>query len=487
MPIIAHPHHASMHPSLHQIQQQLQQGQTTVVSRVQDFLVRIEEKKVLNAFLEVFAEEALEQAKEADRLIRAGKSGKLSGMVIGIKDNLCYKGHITSAGSRMLQNYRSPYNATAIERLLEAGAIIIGRLNCDEFAMGGSNENSAFGPVLNPHNHQLVPGGSSGGSAAAVAAGLCDASLGSDTGGSIRQPSSFCGAIGLKPTYGRVSRHGLIAYASSFDQIGPITHHVEDAALLLEVIAGEDAYDSTLSDLPVPSSILQDAGSPESLAIISETLGHPSLDPEIANRLRFILGELTKEGHPVEEAHFPWLDYIVPTYYTLVMAEASSNLARYDGVHYGHRTKKAVDIGSLVTGSRTEAFGTEVKRRIMSGNFILSSGYYDAYYTQAQKVRRVIRDATNDIFKKASFMIMPCTPGTAFPIGALSKDPVQMYLQDIFTVHANMAGIPAVSLPLGRHSNGMPFGIQVCAPPFREQELLSFASRLMKQFSVLEG
>jgi aspartyl-tRNA(Asn)/glutamyl-tRNA(Gln) amidotransferase subunit A len=476
-----------MHPTLHQIQQQVKQGQTKVVSRVQHFLARIEEQKELNAFLEVFAEEALEQAREADLLIREGKAGVLSGMVIGIKDNLCYKGHITSAGSRMLQNYRSPYNATAIERILEAGAIIIGRLNCDEFAMGGSNENSAFGPVLNPHNPELVPGGSSGGSAAAVAAGLCDASLGSDTGGSIRQPSSFCGTVGLKPTYGRVSRHGLIAYASSFDQIGPITHHVEDAALLLEVIAGEDSYDSTLSDLPAPSSILQQAGTPEKLAVIPETLQHPSLDPEIATRLQFILGELKNEGHPVEEAHFPWLDYIVPAYYTLVIAEASSNLARYDGVHYGYRSKQAVDIGSLVTGSRTEAFGAEVKRRIMVGNFVLSSGYYDAYYTQAQKVRRLIRDATSDIFKMADFIIMPCTPGTAFPIGALSKDPVQMYLQDIFTVHANMAGIPAINLPLGVHSNGMPFGIQVCAPPFHEQKLLSFASRLMTRFGGLEG
>ncbi|MFN8208551.1 MAG: Asp-tRNA(Asn)/Glu-tRNA(Gln) amidotransferase subunit GatA, partial [Bacteroidales bacterium] len=416
-----------------------------------------------------------------------GKSGVLSGMVIGIKDNLCYKGHITSAGSRMLENYRSPYHATAVERILDAGAIIIGRLNCDEFAMGGSNENSAFGAVLNPHNQQLVPGGSSGGSAAAVAAGLCDASLGSDTGGSIRQPSSFCGTVGLKPTYGRVSRHGLIAYASSFDQIGPVTHHVEDAAILLEVIAGEDTRDSTLSDLPAPPSVMQQAGVPERLAIIPEMLHHPSLDPLIARRMMFILEELKKEGHPVEEAHFPWLDYIVPAYYTLVMAEASSNLARYDGVHYGYRSSQAGDIGALVTNSRTEAFGPEVKRRIMLGNFVLSSGYYDAYYTQAQKVRRLIRDATRDIFGKAGLLIMPCTPGTAFPIGSLSKDPVEMYLQDIFTVHANMAGIPAISLPLGRHSNGMPFGIQVCAPWFKEQELLSFASRLMKRFGVLEG
>jgi len=465
-----------MGQNIEQIHRMICSGQVTVRSRVEEFLDRCEKNKILNAFLELFAADALRRADEIDR---KQQKGRLAGAVIGIKDNICFKDHHCSASSRILESFISPYHATVVERLLREDAVIIGRLNCDEFAMGGSNENSAFGPVLNPWDHTRVPGGSSGGSAAAVAAGLCDAALGSDTGGSIRQPASFCGITGLKPSYGRVSRFGLIAYASSFDQIGPLTRSVDDAALLLEIMAGADPNDATCSSRPVPAySSPKAIKEPVTIAYIEETLSHPSLDPEIAGKLREIINNASSMGIKIKPVHFPYLDYIVPAYYTMVMAEASSNLARFDGIHYGYRSPNASDIEEVYRKSRTEGFGTEVKRRIMAGTFVLSAGYYDAYYTKAQKMRRIIRDCTNQIFKEAEFLLLPATPSTAFKLEEKNSDPVEMYLQDIFTVHANMTGIPAMTLPAGTHSNGLPFGVQLCTKPFEEQRLLSFARSL---------
>jgi aspartyl-tRNA(Asn)/glutamyl-tRNA(Gln) amidotransferase subunit A len=467
--------------SLAEIQADLAQGSITVKALVQAYLDRIEKKKHLNIFLEVFADEALEQAGELDRKLKSGKAGKLAGMVIGIKDNLCYKDHKVSASSRILEGFVSLYSATVVERLRNADAIIIGRCNCDEFAMGSSNENSAYGNVLNPLDEGRVPGGSSGGSAAAVAADLCLAALGTDTGGSIRQPASFCGVVGLKPTYGRVSRYGAVAYASSFDQIGPITKSIEDNALILEIMAGADDYDSTVSFRPVPEyskELLKDMSNVK-VAYIRDTVENDGLDPEIRKRVMEVVDGLRQKGHSVEAVDFPYLDYLVPAYYVLTTAEASSNLARYDGINFGYRSRNATDLDSTYKKSRSEGFGKEVQRRIMLGTFVLSAGYYDAYYSRGQKVRRVLRDRTNEILLKYDFIITPTTPGTAFEFGKNAEDPIKMYLEDIFTVQAPLTGLPAISLPMGRHSNGLPFGVQVMAAKFEESKLFAFSNYLM--------
>lgn len=451
---------------------------------VKDYIARIEEKKQLNAFLEVFNESAIEKAQQVDVKIASGTAGRLAGLVIGIKDNICYEGHKVSAASKILDGFESLYSATAVERLLAEDAIIIGRLNCDEFAMGSSNENSSKGNVLNPIQEDKVPGGSSGGSAVAVAAKLCMASLGSDTGGSIRQPASFCGIVGMKPTYGRVSRWGLLAYASSFDQIGPFTNSVEDAALITEILSGKDKYDSTCSSKEVggfSTAIYSDKKL--RIGIPKQVIESNGLNSEIKDRIIEIADKLKEEGHTVEKFDFPYLDYMVPTYYVLTTAEASSNFSRYDGVHFGYRSENATDIDSTYVLSRTEGFGEEVKRRIMLGTFVLSSGYYDAYYTKAMKVRRVIQDKTNEVFKNFDFVLGPTTPDTAFKIGENVKDPITMYLQDIFTVHANISGNPAISLPLGSHSNGMPFGVQIMAKSFEEKQLFGFSDNLIKLLS----
>jgi aspartyl-tRNA(Asn)/glutamyl-tRNA(Gln) amidotransferase subunit A len=467
-------------PSLAHIQESLRSGSTTCQKLVAQFLERIEEKKRLNAFLEVFTESATAQAIRVDEKLKAGKAGKLAGMVIALKDNICYKDHHVSASSKILEGFTSLYSSTVVERLLAEDAILIGRCNCDEFAMGSSNENSAYGNVLNPRNESKVPGGSSGGSTSAVAAGLCHAALGTDTGGSIRQPASFCGVYGLKPTYSRVSRHGIIAYASSFDQVGPITNHVEDAAAILEVIAGMDEFDSTLSSKPVPSysEALKTPQGKTKIAYLSDCLEHEGLDPEVKKRLLEIIAKLKAEGHTVEPVSFPFMEYLVPTYYVLTTAEASSNLSRYAGIHFGYRSPNAFDLESTYKKSRSEGFGPEVKRRIMLGTFVLSEGYYDAYYSKGQKVRNLLREKTNAIFKDYEFILLPTTPGTAFAFGANSADPIKMYLEDIFTVHANHAGIPAISLPLGEHSDGLPFGIQLMASHFQEPALLKFSKYL---------
>jgi aspartyl-tRNA(Asn)/glutamyl-tRNA(Gln) amidotransferase subunit A len=470
----------SSYNSLVSVQADLFNNKVTCVELVRSYLKRIDSAKNLNIFLETFENAALEKAKLVDEKVKSKTAGKLAGMVIAIKDNLCYKGQKLSASSKILEGFESLYDATVVERLLAEDAIIIGRCNCDEFAMGSSNENSAFGNVLNPLNIKYVSGGSSGGSAAAVASDLCLAALGTDTGGSIRQPASFCGVVGLKPTYGRVSRYGAIAYASSFDQIGPITKNVDDAAILLEVMAGKDNYDSTSSSKPVPSYSKEIAQTPKKLrvAYLDDCINSKGLDPEIRTRLLDIIEKLKVLGHEVEPVRFPFLDYIIPTYYILTTAEASSNLSRFAGITYGYQSKNATDIESTYKKSRTEGFGKEVKRRIMLGTFVLSAGYYDAYYSKAQKVRRLIKDQTDSIFKSHDFILLPTTPGTAFEFGKKSTDPIEMYLEDIFTVQANITGLPAISLPLGKHSNQLPFGIQLIGKSFSENTLLAFSKQL---------
>jgi aspartyl-tRNA(Asn)/glutamyl-tRNA(Gln) amidotransferase subunit A len=444
-------------------------------------LDRIENHKDLNIYLEVFSEEAQTQAQKVDLKLQQGTAGRLAGMVIALKDNICYKGHRVSASSKILEGFESLYSATVVERLLAEDAIIIGRLNCDEFAMGSSNENSAYGPVKNPHNSSKVAGGSSGGSAAAVAADLCQVALGSDTGGSIRQPAAFCGVVGLKPTYARVSRFGLIAYASSFDQIGPLTKSIEDAAIVTEIIAGKDENDSTSSSVSVTNfSNLEGSVEKKHIAYFKEYIDTPGLDPEIKENFLQLIESLRAEGHTVEEQSFSHLDVIIPTYYILTTAEASSNLARFDGVHFGYRSPNAHDLESTYKMSRTEGFGEEVKLRIMLGTFVLSSGYYDAYYTKAQKVRRLIQERTKAVFEQFEFILMPTTPNTAFDIGLKNEDPTIAYLEDIYTVHANLAGVPAISLPLWKSKKNMPIGIQLMAPAFKEQDLLTFSKYLMK-------
>jgi aspartyl-tRNA(Asn)/glutamyl-tRNA(Gln) amidotransferase subunit A len=452
---------------------------TSVVGIVENYLSVIQQNSDLNAFLEVFEDSAKEQAARVDEKLKAGSAGRLAGMVIGLKDNLCYKGHRVSAASKILEGFESIYTATAVQRLMDEDAVIIGRLNCDEFAMGSSNENSAFGPVKNNRNKSLVPGGSSGGSAVAVSAGMCTAALGSDTGGSIRQPASFTGTYGLKPTYGRISRYGLIAYASSFDQIGPFTTSLEDAALLLEIMAGKDEFDGTVSSKEVENFHPTEVVEKLKIAVIKESFETEGIDPEVAAKMDSVVSRLQAEGHTVEKVSFPYLDYMVPTYYVLTTAEASSNLSRFDGVHFGYRSPSAVGVEDTYKKSRTEGFGEEVKRRIMAGTFVLSNEFYDAYYTKGQKVRRVLKDKTDEIFQQYDFILLPTTPATAFELNAV-KDPITMYLQDIFTVHANLTGNPAISLPLGNHSNGMPFGIQVMAQNFAEKKLFDFSAYLEK-------
>lgn len=472
--------------SLKQVQSDLFSNIVSCVELTRAYIKRIDEYKQLNAFLEVFTISALEKAEEVDRKIKTNTQGKLAGMVIAIKDNICYKGHKVSASSKILEGFESLFSATVVERLLAEDAIIIGRCNCDEFAMGSSNENSAFGKVLNPINTEYVPGGSSGGSAVAVAADLCLAALGTDTGGSIRQPASFCGVVGLKPSYGRVSRYGAVAYASSFDQIGPFAKNVDDIALIMEVMSGADEYDSTATSVPVASYSKElNASLPKlKIAYIKSCFDSDGLDKEIKNRIHQLIEQLKTEGHEVEGVDFSYLDYLIPTYYLLTTAEASSNLARYDGITYGYRSRNATDVESVYKKSRSEGFGIEVQRRIMLGTFVLSSGYYDAYYSKAQKMRRLIVNQTNDILTKFDFIILPTTPSTAFKIGQKHTDPIAMYLEDIYTVQANITGLPAISLPLGKHSNGLPFGVQFIGKKFSEKNLLLFSKNVMDKFKV---
>ena len=450
----------------------------TCVQTVQHYLSAIEQNKHLNCYLEVFADEALQKAADLDA---QNNHGKLHGVVIAIKDNICYKAHKASASSKILQGYTALYSATAVERLVHEGAIIIGRLNCDEFGMGSSNENSAFGAVLNPNINSHVAGGSSGGSAAAVKAGLCMVALGSDTGGSVRLPADFCGVIGYKPGYGRVSRYGLMAYGSSFDQIGVLATSIDDVATTLEIISGPDEFDSTALQSQLEEINLQSENKYR-IAYFPEWVEHPSIDPEISNQLKTYLEKLKEQGHDVKPVSFSLSDYIVPTYYILTTAEASSNLARYDGARFGYRSaKSAENLYTFYQNNRTEGFGKEVKRRIMLGTFVLSTGYYDAYFTKAQQVRHQLKKQTELIFNDFDFIVAPNSPTIAYKLGEKDKDPVAMYMGDIFTVFANLTGVPAISLPVFKHSSNLPFGLQVLSSPRNEVSLLRFSHQLMQQ------
>ena len=484
-----------MFHSIKEYQQQLLSGETSCESTVKKYLIEIDNKTHLNAFVEVFYAEAIKRAVQLDKERALSTSiGALHGVVVAIKDVICYKDHKVTAASKILKGFISIYSATAIEKLLSAGAIIIGNCNCDEFAMGSTNENSAYGNVLNAADESKVPGGSSGGSAVAVQAGMCMISLGSDTGGSVRQPADFCGIIGLKPTYGRISRYGLIAYASSFDQIGIFARSIEDITTTLSTLAGPDDYDSTAIDQPFiyPLKNEKTLASKEhssvsnkkyKIAYFKEALYHPSLDKEISKNIFSTIENLKQNDHTVDAVDFDLLDFIVPAYYVLTTAEASSNLNRYDGVRYGHRTIAEVeDLTEFYKLNRSEGFGKEVQRRILLGTFVLSTGYFDAYFTKAQQVRTLLAEKTKAIFTKYDAIILPTAPTTAFNIGEKNNDPIAMYLADIYTVFANLTGVPAVSLPLYKHSNGLPFGLQVVTNKMEEATLLQLSALLMEQF-----
>lgn len=448
-------------------------GEITVPEITEASLAEIEAEKDLNAFISVFPELALKQAKQVDQKIRSGHAGKLAGMVVGIKDNLNLKGYRTTCGSHILDNFISPYDATVVRRLLEEDAVIIGKTNMDEFAMGSSNETSYFGRVKNYHDSERIPGGSSGGSATAVAANMVTAALGSDTGGSIRQPAALCGVVGLKPTYGRVSRFGLVAFASSLDQIGPLSKSIKDAALLLSVISGYDPNDSTSVNQPVPdfTEDLKKGVKGLKIGCPKEYLGE-GLDPEVGKAIENALKLLENEGARVEEISLPHTEYAIAAYYILATAEASSNLARYDGARYGFRSSGIRNLEEMYTKSRSAGFGDEVKRRIMLGTYVLSAGYYEAYYRKAQKVRTLIKRDFEDAFKKYDVIVTPTSPTTAFKLGEKMDDPLQMYLSDIYTISANLAGIAGLSLPCGKDSGGLPIGMQILGKPFDEKTVL---------------
>lgn len=468
--------------SLVQIQEQIAQKQLNLQELLSYYFKQIEENEHLNAFNEVFFDSARLQAEIVQEKIKAGTAGRLAGMVIGLKDNICYAGHTVSASSKMLEEFVSPYSSTVVNRLIAEDAIIIGRLNCDEFAMGGSNETSYFGVVKNAADPERVAGGSSGGSAVAVQADLCLAALGTDTGGSVRQPAAFCGVIGLKPTYGRISRYGVIAYASSFDQVGTITSSISDAAILMSVLAGADETDSTVSTFEVPNYFESlEVSAPKRIGVIKETIYNEALSSDIQKAILESIEKLKTQGHQVVEVSFDLLDYLVPTYYILTTAEASSNLSRYDGVHYGYRNTQAESLNLLYKQSRAEGFGEEVKRRILLGTFVLSAGYYDAYYQKAQQVRRLIRDKVEALFLDCDYLLSPVTPTPAFKIGDNIQDPLVMYMADIYTVLASLSGIPAIALPLGNNSDGLPLSIQIMAKHFDEQGLLNLSNSFLTQ------
>lgn len=454
-------------------------GQLSLKENVQSFLQSIGEHRDLNAFNFVF-NDTIHLCAEIEEKIKNKSAGKLAGMVIAVKDVLAIKNRPLTCSSTILKDFESIYNATVVQKLLNEDAIIIGKTNCDEFAMGGSNENSAFGPVLNPVNKEYVPGGSSGGSAAAVAAGLCDAALGTDTGGSIRQPASYCGILGLKPTYGRVSRYGLTAYASSFDSIGPLANNIYDLTLLLEVLAGHDEMDSTSIGKNTEAYVSQLSNNKQfKIGIAKEHFGE-GLSPEVNEKIQSTISLLQEKGHEIVEVEFPHTKYTIATYYILAMAEASANLSRFDGARYGHRSKEIANLDEMYTHSRSEGFGEEVKRRIMLGTYTLSTGYYDAYYKKAQKVRRLIQNDFINAFEKVDLILSPTSPTTAFKIGEMNDDPLQMYLMDIYTTPANLAGIPGISIPIGNDSKGLPIGVQFMADQLNEMKLLQIGNTLEK-------
>jgi aspartyl-tRNA(Asn)/glutamyl-tRNA(Gln) amidotransferase subunit A len=455
-------------------------GRISSVEATKAILNRIDRlNPAVGAYLSIFHDRALETARDVDRRIAAGEPvGSLAGVPIAIKDVMCTTFGTTTCGSRILQNFHSPYDGTVVRKLLDADAVIVGKTNMDEFAMGSSTENSGLQETVNPWDRSRVPGGSSGGSAAAVASGMCFAALGSDTGGSIRQPASFCGVVGLKPTYGRVSRYGLVAYGSSLDQIGPVVHTVADAALMLNAIAGHDPADSTSVDEQVApvSDYLEKLDEPvEGLKIGIASAFNAGADAAIQEAVNKAVDSYRSAGAEIVEVDMPHLDYAIAAYYVIATAEASSNLARYDGVHYGHRSEKANDYVEVYTKSREEAFGKEVKRRIMLGTYALSSGYYDAYYLKALKVRNLIRGDFVRAFERCDCIMMPVAPTTAFKIGEKVDDPLKMYLSDIYTIAVNLAGIPGISVPCGFDEAGLPIGLQILTPAFSEAKLLRIA------------
>lgn len=462
----------------------IKKGELRLNDNVAHFLSMIEKNKKLNAFNFVFDEaELMKEAEAIEEKIRNNSAGKLAGMVIAIKDVLAVKDKPLTCSSRVLENFISLYDATVIKRLKEEDAILIGKTSCDEFAMGSSNENSYFGPVLNPADTERVPGGSSGGSAAAVASGCCDAALGTDTGGSIRQPASFCGIYGLKPTYSRVSRYGLTAFASSFDSIGPFTLNTEDAAIILEVLSGKDENDSTSSPVAVPEFSREYSdiritrsdyhGLPR-IGLPKEYFGE-GLNPEIKTAIINIVDQLRARGFEVKEISLPRTEYSIAVYYILTTAEASSNLARYDGARYGYRHSGSHNLNDMYRLSRSEGFGKEVKRRIMLGTYVLSAGYYDAYYKKAQKIRRLLKEDFDKAFNEVDVILTPTSPTTAFRLGEKSGDPLEMYLSDIYTTSANLAGIPGINIPAAKSSDGLPVGIQLMSDQFDESAVLKLS------------
>ncbi|MHC4620799.1 MAG: Asp-tRNA(Asn)/Glu-tRNA(Gln) amidotransferase subunit GatA [Planctomycetota bacterium] len=474
--------------NVRELRDQIAAGQVKSIAATEAVFEAIDRcEPVVGAYISTFREEAMGKAREVDERVAAGEPvGVLAGVPVAIKDVMCTTFGVTTCASKILENFHSPYNATAVEKLLAADAVIVGKTNMDEFAMGSSTENSGLKRTVNPWDTSRVPGGSSGGSAAAVAAGLCFAALGSDTGGSIRQPASFCGVVGLKPTYGRVSRYGLVAYGSSLDQIGPVTRTVEDCALMLNVIAGHDPVDSTSVDekrAPVVDYLEKLDEPVGGLKIAVVPAFNAGADEQVLKSISEAIEAYKTLGVEVIEVEMPHLDYAIAAYYVIATAEASSNLARYDGVHYGHRTENPADYVEVYSKSRQEAFGKEVKRRIMLGTYALSSGYYDAYYLKALKVRNLIRADFVRAFEKCDCIMMPVAPTTAFKIGEKVNDPLQMYLSDIYTIAANLAGIPGISVPCGFDDKELPIGLQILGPAFGEDKVLRTARMFEKETS----
>ena len=468
------------------VRKDIESGKVSAVEIVKYYLNNIQKGKRLNAFLSVFTDSVLDRAALVDEKIKKGTAGKLAGMVVAIKDVLALKGEKLTCGSKILENFESLYTATCVQRLIDEDAIIIGKTNCDEFAMGSSNENSAYGPVKNPFDETRVSGGSSGGSAVAVAADMCMLSLGTDTGGSVRQPAAFCGVAGMKPTYGRISRYGLTAFASSFDTIGIYSINITNCALALEVMAGLDKNDSTSVSLDVPSYTnspgIEDKARGLKIGIIEEYAESVGLQKEIKESFNKTVEALKAKGISVQPIHLPHSKYSIQTYYILTTAEASSNLARYDGARYGLRSEDSGTMEEMYVNSRTEGFGEEVKRRIMLGTYVLSAGYYDAYYKKAQKVRRLIKEDFKKVFETVDFIISPTTPTTAFKIGEKIDDPLAMYLNDIFTTAANLSCNPAISIPAGKDASGLPIGLQIIGRDFDEEGVLKFADLIMRNY-----
>ena len=472
--------------------QAIKEGRTTSPEAVDAYLEKIAaEDGRFHSYITVLADEARARAAEVQAKIEAGElTGPLAGVPVALKDNLCTKGLLTTCASKILYNFRPPYTATAVQKLLDAGAVILGKANMDEFAMGSTTETSYFGPTGNPVDPEHVPGGSSGGSAAAVGAYLAPYALGTDTGGSIRQPASYCGVVGMKPTYGAVSRYGLIAYGSSLDQIGPLAHTVSDCAAVLETIAGHDERDSTSAgdpaiDMHYTDALVRDVKGMK-IGIPSSYFGE-GLDHEVKEAVLAAAEVLRAEGAEIEEFDLPMVDYAIPAYYVIAMAECSSNLSRFDGVKYGYRTERFEDLQDIYKRSRSEGFGTEVKRRLMIGAFVLSSGYYDAYYNKALKVRACIKKAFDEAFAKYDAILAPAAPTTAPKKGESLSDPLKMYLSDIYTVSVNLAGLPGITVPVGKDAKGLPIGMQILGNTFCDKTIIRAAYTYEQAAKELEG